>query len=333
MNQLAHPGGGTQVTEASREGLVEDLYEAHLRHLDVATKSSVVGRLILAANNLDTLGVRSAVSDIDLLISVAGQGGAASPDVSEVLRLIGIMRDIITQVDTKNIENHAAGKLYEELRGDVLRLDELISANTLDAAAAQASILEQKLLRFDISSDLAEALGGGDSLWGYITRDKVTEAKKLLVATSMLRKQLQSIAQFGARGTESPGASRERATVPQATPEEAKALQQFAREVGAMADEYDDLDARTEEWKSEMSPQNYNKLHAEFMRDIPNLGYLNRLPGLRERLDGGRIRASQIPSYAPVIAGLKQILYAFRTKVNEVDSRLLGVSLNVTGGE
>jgi hypothetical protein len=68
LNREAHPGGGTWVTDATNEGLVEDLFQAHLKNIDMATKSAVVKRLAELADRLDSLNAVYSASKVDLLL-------------------------------------------------------------------------------------------------------------------------------------------------------------------------------------------------------------------------------------------------------------------------
>lgn len=334
MNQAAHPGGGTVVTEASGEGLVEDLFEAHLRHLDVATKSAVATRLADVATAVEGMGLTRAAEAVDSILSFAAGPEAlqpTGPDITSINNLVAKLKQMVDNVSDRDIENFHAGELHKELRSDIYALSDMVTSNKFDTAAVQAGMLEQKLLRLDLRGEVAESFGGGDALWGWATSDKVGTAKAFLLGVSMLKRYLNDAAKWGLRGAGQQGLARMQS--PTGTPEEQKALETFSSQVIAMANEYDDLDARTEDWKSEMSPQNYQKLYSEFLHDIPKLGYLNRLAGLRDRLEKGQIRASQIPSYKPVIDGLGSILADFRRKVEAIDARLLGSTPGFQGGQ
>ena len=68
INQEAHPGGGTEVVEVpSFEGLVEDQFEAHLRHLEVAYKQPTAVRLAQLSEQLEKSGNCSMAEEIDNL--------------------------------------------------------------------------------------------------------------------------------------------------------------------------------------------------------------------------------------------------------------------------
>src|SRR3989304_4408774 len=149
MNQLAHPGGGTIVVENSREGLVEDLLETHLRHLDVATRSAVAARLVASADRLDAFGVPDASRAIDCLLVRTAEGDGAGPattlfsrTVNKVMAQADVVNRIINSVSIDDVENYAAGKRLESLKLINGELSQLLK----QADYTRAALVSNKLL-------------------------------------------------------------------------------------------------------------------------------------------------------------------------------------------
>ena len=70
LNQRAHPGGGVEtVSIQSGEGLVEDLYEAHLKGLYVAYREATAGRIAALAGNLEQAGFGELAEKVDEVLA------------------------------------------------------------------------------------------------------------------------------------------------------------------------------------------------------------------------------------------------------------------------
>lgn len=81
VNIAAHPGGGTMILNvASGEGLVEDIFEAQLRGLEIAYKEPIGRVLASLANRLDDLGIEKSANLVDGILEkfAAESGGSTS---------------------------------------------------------------------------------------------------------------------------------------------------------------------------------------------------------------------------------------------------------------
>jgi hypothetical protein len=309
VNRSAHPGGGTQITDASREGLVEDLFEAHLRHLDVAAKSAVVGRLVTAANNLDAMGFTTAVNRIDLLISAADQEAAHSPDIAEATRLIQMAKAILAEVDTASIRDVQDRYIYDSLHSVVTQVEALISSNNILSAEAKINELDRQLHSFSIT-DVAEALGGG----GTFIVSKKSEAQRFIYAITALNKLLGQIVQYGTRGADVPSTPvRRREENPGS-----KVFQEYASILKNLHNRYHAVDSWTEHVEAN-DPKRFIAVD-DAVAKIPNLTHLSDLDFYISNLDKDKSLSDQVlmgriqqlkTSFATIVVALESIMGAY----------------------
>ena len=328
LNQQAHPGGGTRVTDASREGLVEDLFEAHLRHLDVATKSAVCDRLCRVSNVLDGRGLSRQADLLDgIMMSFAAgapeqwmsddttqspnQRGATQQSAAVVKELMLTIKSLIDQVDFNSIKRFVHQRHYRTLKDEVYRLNDLMTSGDVAAASIQANVLEEKLLSYSIN-DLEMAFGADDGLLSFMSRDKNPEVRKFMMATSMLKKELGRMAYYGSSAS---GQDTGRSKV------QDERITALTKRIADMIGRYASADDQTDDWKDLVTKEEYSGLYKDCLQKNPKLGYLNLLTKYQGRLD--RVRVSDLPGWTDTLDGLEVILRNYEDYVRDVNQRIL----------
>lgn len=83
MNMRAHPGGGASTVELpSTEGLVEDLYEAQMKNIEIAQGKSRLATLAELANNLEDAGINKYANYVDNIINKIA---AENTDIEKII--------------------------------------------------------------------------------------------------------------------------------------------------------------------------------------------------------------------------------------------------------
>lgn len=278
MNQMAHPGGGTRITDASSEGLVEDLFETHLRHLDVATKSAVAKRLVHVASKIDSLGFIDAARVIDRMLSLASNIqeipsseliSAITSRLDNVMSLVTSARDrpnpigdILTPGFRSTLELNA-DNAYEHLN----RIKAYILQGDFHRATEE--------INFMLSKDamtgewLSTSMGGEVDLGELLSSSELNIYKQIMSEVSALTERLssESSAQRSRERRETHGSA---------------VFQEYSDLVKDLHSRYTEVDAMTEHL--EKSDPNRFKLVDAAIGKIPNIGKLVELDFYVERL-------------------------------------------------
>lgn len=177
QNALAHPGGGTETIEvASGEGLVEDLFEAHLRGMAIAYKEPLANILANLANDLENSGFTKIAARVDEVLEVVaaegdeGDGDEDDEDTEtirdEIRKATSGILNILNRADFSSIATHLYGA---KAHLDGLVLDIQIKSKEKPTAWAEIigiaeHLLSKRLLygegqigNVDLEDDLSES--------------------------------------------------------------------------------------------------------------------------------------------------------------------------------
>lgn len=311
VNMTAHPGGGTQVTESTREGLVEDLFEAHLKYLDVATRSAVLHRLAALADSIDGF---ANVSSLDQILVTAASYAESGQVTAEELKknisaTIGAIKNLMMAAGSdsrdplpspgfKGPSERLAGNVVDELD----QVSRYIDSNQLDLALATAKhLMSEEIMtggRYDITSKHIDELLHDQELKVYENR------------VAILISNIESLANL-ASGPANVEESRTREEpVPQVAGELRSALDDFAAEVEAMYQRYDSVDRATDNLAS-VDPAMFKDIDRKIAA-IKGVSHLAQLEKLRATVSDKSKLYSLPPAfvtrYRTVLAQLDGIL-------------------------
>lgn len=323
INQQAHPGGGTRITDASREGLVEDLFEAHLRHLDVATKSAVCDKLCRISNLFDERGLSKQANLLDgILVRFAGEASgqfdatenaqfqdmADKADVKATITTITsyllIIEKMIDDVGFFRFRAWNAKKHIQRIR-DFLASDQKELAKREAEFMLSKPVIEGETWNTSAGSEIdMETMLSEQDLKTYITL--MTKVRDLI---SLLPEEQDVLSQPRAK------------TQPRAVPRDER-LVAFEKRLNGIISKYRGVDAQTEDWKTLMTPVDYRKTYNDLLQRIPNVGALNTLPKYKRAIEDGQVDIDNVAYYDEQLNNYDKILENVTTYVKEVNGRL-----------